>query len=312
MIVHNNALSGQKATIGFTVPGAELRSTLKALEPVVADMKARVEFEDSVSKVSIVGTGMREHSGVAQRMFEALAEANITMKMITTGDIKISVLVDRKDGPTALAAVHQKFGLHEPAKGRGKDEGGRMKDEQTSPHPSSFILHPSPADELFRQLLSSMEEIVVSSATLNFEHGLVYVFNLPDHPKSCARLFRAVADAGIIVDMIVQNPSDKDRSQISFSVPVNDLQKALSVTRKEALAIDPAASVEAGPHVARLIVTGVGMRSHTGVAKKMFHALAATGINIAMINTSEVSINVVVDRAKGQEALDAIKSAFNL
>jgi aspartate kinase len=112
-----------------------------------------------------------------------------------------------------------------------------------------------------------MEEIVVSNATLNYEHGLVYVFNLPDHPKNCARLFRAVADAGIIVDMIVQNPSDKDRSQISFSVPVNDLQLALSVTRKEATAIDSASSVEAGPHVARLIVSGVGMRSHTVVAR---------------------------------------------
>lgn len=73
-----------------------------------------------------------------------------------------------------------------------------------------------------------------------------------------------------------------------------------------------AAAVEAGPHVARLIVSGVGMRSRTGVARKMFHALAEHGINIAMINTSEVSINVVVDRAKGQEALDALKAAFQL
>jgi aspartate kinase len=307
MIVQNNALSGQKATIGFTVPGGELRATLKAVEPVVAELNARVEFEDSVSKVSIVGTGMREHTGVAQKMFEALADAGITMKMITTGDIKISVLVDRKDGPTALSAVHQKFDLQEPRAGSG------LPTATPTVHARPASVSPAKVEsELLNQLLSSMEEIVVSNATLNYEHGLVYVFNLPDHPKNCARLFRAVADAGIIVDMIVQNPSDKDRSQISFSVPVNDLQRALSVTRKEATAIDSASSVEAGPHVARLIVSGVGMRSHTGVARKMFQALAATGINIAMINTSEVSINVVVDRAKGEEALQALKSAFNL
>src|SRR5204862_747522 len=80
---------------------------------------ARISYEQEVSKVSIVGTGMRSHTGVAQRMFAALADAGVNMKMITTGDIKISVLVDRADGVKALRAVHQAFNLDKPRPGSG-------------------------------------------------------------------------------------------------------------------------------------------------------------------------------------------------
>ena len=91
-----------------------------------------------------------------------------------------------------------------------------------------------------------------------------------------------------------------------------DLQKALKVTQDLVRAIDPRTSVAADPNIARLIVSGIGMRTNTSVARSMFGALAERGINIAMINTSEVRVTVVVDRDRGQEALAALKAAFRL
>src|SRR5208283_2299213 len=106
--------------------------------------------------------------------------------------------------------------------------------------------------------------------------------------------------------------SDPGRTQISFSVPIQDLQRALDVTTAAAAAIDPSTTVAADPKIARLIVSGIGMRTHTGVARRMFGALAQHGINIAMINTSEIRVSVVVDRNRGEEALVALKEAFHL
>jgi aspartate kinase len=311
MIVQNVG-SGGKASIGFTVPGLELHSTLKALDPVVAEMNARISYEEGVSKVSIVGTGMRTHTGVAERMFAALADADVNMKMITTGDIKISVLVDKGDGVKALRAVHQAFHLEKPRPGSGLPIGGA--------NPVTFQKRPQTSREetngkeeaaLF-QRLSGMEDIVVSDVLLDLDQGRITIFNLPDRPGNCSSIFQAVAEAGIVVDMIVQNPSDPGQAQISFSVPMQDLQNALKVTQSLVRAIDAQTAVAADPNIARLIVSGIGMRTHTGVARRMFGALAERGINIAMINTSEVRVSVVVDRASGQEALTALKSAFNL
>ena len=118
--------------------------------------------------------------------------------------------------------------------------------------------------------------------------------------------------AGIVVDMILGNPSENGLANLSFSVPMADLHRALDVTKKVIASIDPKATATADANIARLIVSGIGMRSHTGVARRMFGALAERGINIAMINTSEIRVSVVVDRAKGQEALEALRRAFSL
>src|SRR5438270_1393573 len=113
-MIAQNAGSAGRAGIGFTVLRNELPATLAVLRPLADELGARLRFEEDVSKVSVVGTGMRTHSGVAERMCAALAAEPINMKMITTGDIKISVLVDKADGVRALRAVHQAFELHQP------------------------------------------------------------------------------------------------------------------------------------------------------------------------------------------------------
>ena len=97
---------------------------------------------------------------------------------------------------------------------------------------------------------------------------------------------QAVAEAGIVVDMIVQNLVETGRAELSFSVPEADVDRALAVTRELVTGLDPRTRVVADPSIAKVIVVGVGMRTHTGVARRMFGALAARGINIAMINTS--------------------------
>ncbi|MSQ93771.1 MAG: aspartate kinase [Gemmataceae bacterium] len=302
MIVQNVGTSG-KASIGFTVPAGELEATLSVLEPVVLKLGGRVSSEEDVSKVSIVGTGMRTHTGVAQRMFAALAEVSVNMKMITTGDIKISVLVDKADGVKALRAVHQAFGLEKPRPGAGIPIAARAVATDAKPQAAE--------QDLLAQL-ASMEDIVVSDVVLDTQQGRITIANLPDLPGNCSRVFQAVAAAGIVVDMIVGNPSEPGRAQTSFSVPIQDIQRALEATQAVLKTIDAKASAAADPNIARLIVSGIGMRTHTGVARRMFGALAERGINIAMINTSEIRVSVVVDRPRGQEALEALKATFNL
>jgi aspartate kinase len=310
-MIAQNAGSGGRAAIGFTVLANELPATLAVLRPLAADLGATVEHQDQVSKVSVVGTGMRTHTGVAERMFAALAGENIAMKMITTGDIKISVLVDKAEGGRALRAVHQAFGLHEPRPGAGLPG---------QPHAGGFRRRP---DDLIQDMggrdlstvtqhLSGMEDIVVSDVLLNTDQGRITIYDLPNRAGVCSQVFQAVASGGIVVDMIVQNLTDPGRTELSFSVPLADLRRALALTEEAVRGIDPGVRVVADGNIAKLFVLGVGMRTHTGVARRMFGALARRGINISMINTSEVRLNVVVDRAHGEEALACLKEAFNV
>jgi aspartate kinase len=307
-MIAQNVGSGGKAAIGFTVPGHELPDVLNVLRPLASEWGASIEFDEQVSKVSIVGTGMRTHSGVAERMFAALAAENVNMKMITTADIKISVLVSRQEGIKALRAVHQAFGLAQPpsAAGHRTSAFGPKKSAAESRKPAS-----EGRLAALTQQLASMEDIVVSDVLLATDQGRITIFGLPDQPGYCSRVFQAVAAAGIVVDMIVQNLA-AGRTELSFSVPQADLERALTVTREVVAALDAATRVAADAGIARLFVHGVGMRTHTGVARLMFGALAQRGINISVINTSEVRISVVVDRERGEEALACLREAFHL
>jgi aspartate kinase len=300
-MIAQNVGTGGKAAIGFTVPAGEVPATLAALHPLTREWGASVEYDGEVSKVSIVGSGMRTHTGVAERMFAALAAEQINIKMITTADIKISILVDRADSVRALRAVHQAFALAQPRPGAGL------------PVPAPTISGRAAARDLaaLTQRLSNMEDILVTDVRLVTDQGRITLFGLPDKPGNCSRVFQAVAKGGIIVDMIVQNLTG-GRPELSFSVPQTDLAQALELSREIAHSIEPATEVFAEGNIATVYVQGVGMRTHTGVARRMFGALARRGINISMINTSEVRLSVVVDRGRGPEALECLREAFHL
>jgi aspartate kinase len=300
MIAQNVGTHG-RAAIGFTVPAGELPATKAVLESLAREWDASVEHDSQVSKVSIVGSGMRTHTGVAEKMFAALAAEKVNIKMITTADIKISVLVDRGDGVRALRAVHQAFGLAQARPGAG----------QPAPPLASPGKAPTRDLAALTQRLSNMEDILVTEVRQVTDQGRITLFGLPDVPGNCSRVFHAVAQGGIVVDMIVQNLT-AGRPELSFSVPRADLSRALELTREVARTIEPDTEVFADGEIANVYVMGVGMRTHTGVARRMFGALAKRGINISMINTSEVRLSVVVDRARGTEAEECLREAFHL
>jgi len=301
MIAQNVSRDGI-TTIGFTVPMGELKSALAILQPLASEVGASLDHSEEVSKVSIVGVGMRTHSGVAQRMFDAIAAEGINLRMITTADIKISVLVDRADGIKALRAVHHAFDL-----GKMAARNGSTRDLER--HAATGGVGNDLAS--LGNRLANMEDILVTEVTTEKDQGRIAIFNLEDRAGICSRIFTLIAKAGIVVDMIVQN-LHAVCADLSFSVPSKDLARALSITEQWARAEHPGATIAADPDITTVHVHGIGMRTHTGVASRMFGTLASLGININMINTSEMKISVVVDRDQATLAVDGLKQAFGL
>ncbi len=157
-----------------------------------------------------------------------------------------------------------------------------------------------------------MERVVVSGVTYSRNDAKISVTRLADRPGIAARLFGAIADAGIVVDMIVQNSSpDGKHADISFTVPVADFRRALDITRSVAPEVG-AADVLGDDRIAKVSVVGVGMRTHSGVAARMFEALARENVNIQMISTSEIKISCVVEAKDTELAVRVLHDAFGL
>ena len=165
---------------------------------------------------------------------------------------------------------------------------------------------------IVKEETNSMEGIVVRGVSLDKNQAKVTLVGIPDKPGMAARVFKALGDAAVNVDMIVQNVSHGSgtpATDISFTMDKPDLLKAKKVIDglKSELAIR---EVIANESIGKLSIVGVGMKSHTGVAGKMFDILAKEGVNIDMISTSEIKISVVIDLAKGEQAMRAVHSAF--
>ena len=165
---------------------------------------------------------------------------------------------------------------------------------------------------IVKEETESMEEVVIRGVSLDKNQAKVTLVAVPDQPGVASRVFKALADAIINVDMIVQNVSHGSGSpatDLSFTVDKPDLVKASRVieTLKKDIGYRETISDE---KIAKLSIVGVGMRSHSGVAAKMFETLATAGINIEMISTSEIKISVVIDLAKGEQAMKAVHRAF--
>ena len=131
----------------------------------------------------------------------------------------------------------------------------------------------------------------------------------PDAPGVAADVFSAVAEGGVMVDMIVQNVSHSGRSSLSFTVPRPDLEQCLLLVREVAENWQGAELIY-DPNMAKLSVVGIGLRTHTGVGEKMFRALAEAGINVQLINTSEIRICAVVAGSDGPAALACLNRTF--
>ncbi len=156
-----------------------------------------------------------------------------------------------------------------------------------------------------------MEAPVVSGITYSKNEAKITVVRVPDRPGIAAKIFTPLAEANIVVDMIVQNVSADGYTDLTFTVPKSDLKKAIRIVEAVKDEIK-AAAVLGDENIAKVSIVGVGMRSHSGVAAKMFSTLASENINILMISTSEIKISCVIEPKYTELAVRVLHDAFNL
>jgi aspartate kinase len=296
MIVQNVAAEGL-ADISFTVVRDDLPATLKAVEEAVGELGARrFSHDDNVSKVSIVGLGMKSKPGVAQKMFRALANKGINILMITTSDIKISVLVKRENAVEALRTVHAAFELEKEPRPAGDGEG-----------PVRRANNGNTEETVAR--MQNMEDLLLDGIELDESQARITLPGVPDQPGIAAQVFEVIAADGVVVDMIVQSSGSQGKATVSFTVPQKDLAKSLQTCGKLAKQLQSGEPTSC-PNVAKLTVLGTGMKSHTALAARLFQSLATHSINVEMVNTSEVRLNVVVEGKVGRKALETLQNEF--
>jgi aspartate kinase len=173
---------------------------------------------------------------------------------------------------------------------------------------SSFNNNPG---TIVKEETDSMEAVVVRGVSIEKNQAKVTITHVPDRPGTAAKIFNAVANAGLIIDMIVQNVSVKGSTDISFTMSKDELPKAqakLAPVVKEV----GASEILAQDGIAKLSIVGIGMRSHSGVAAKLFDALSSGGINIQMISTSEIKTAVIIDESHIAQGANLVHEAFGL
>ncbi|WP_374426229.1 aspartate kinase [Ideonella dechloratans] len=157
-----------------------------------------------------------------------------------------------------------------------------------------------------------MEQAVVSGIAFSRDEAKVTVTGVPDKPGVASLILGAVADANIEVDVIIQNVSQNGKTDFSFTVNRNDYQRTLDLLRTQVQPATGASDVVGDPKICKVSIVGIGMRSHVGVASKMFRSLSEEGINIQMISTSEIKTSVVIDEKYMELAVRALHKAFDL
>jgi aspartate kinase len=158
----------------------------------------------------------------------------------------------------------------------------------------------------------AMERVVVSGVTYNKNEAKIEITRVPDHPGVAAKLFKPIADANIVVDMIIQTSgTERGYADVAFTVPKSDFVKTLQIV-KETLKELGGKEVNADENIAKVSIVGVGMRSHSSVATQMFSALSKEGINIQMISTSEIKISCIINSKYTELAVRALHDAFEL
>jgi aspartate kinase len=156
-----------------------------------------------------------------------------------------------------------------------------------------------------------MEKVLVSGITYNRNEARISIYGVPDVPGVAAKIFGPIGDAGIIVDMIIQTARPDGKADLTFTVPRTDFKQALDIVKRVAEELK-AERVEGDDSIAKVSIIGAGMRTHPGVATKMFETLAKHGINIMMISTSEIKISCVIDEKFTELAVRALHEAFQL
>ncbi|MFN9622104.1 MAG: aspartate kinase [Cyanobacteriota bacterium] len=282
---------GSSNDIAFTVAEAERESASQICRHLLQDLDAegaRLAMEGGMAKISISGAGILGRPSVAARLFDTRARLGINLRLIATSEVKVSCVVDGRQGSKALRAAAEAFELGENQLREG----------------------PLPADP---------DAPAVRGVALDLNQVQVTVKGVPDLPGSAAAICRALADAGISLDAIVQSErlhppgagATTGSRDMSFVLRRGDrpgAQGALTHLLRQW----PGASFEEGAAIARVSAVGTGMACTAGTAARMFRALADASINIEMIATSEIRTSCVVAEADGVRALRVVHEAFGL
>ena len=284
---------GSSNDIAFTVAEAQLndaervcRDLLAALGPGASGANnASLSTEAGMAKLSISGAGIMGRPGVAARLFDTLAKQGINLRLIATSEVKVSCLVAGHQGSKALQAAASCFELNE----------------------QQLQLNPAP---------SGAGEPEVRGVALDRDQAQVAVRRIPDRPGTAAAVCRALADAAISLDAIVQSERTHGEGELrsrdmGFCLKRDDLDRARTALQP-LLNQWPGASFEEGLAISRVSAVGAGMPCTAGTAARMFRSLAEAGINIEMIATSEIRISCVVAETDGIPALRAVHAAFGL
>jgi aspartate kinase len=165
---------------------------------------------------------------------------------------------------------------------------------------------------LVKEEEQGMESVVVRGVSIERNQAKITIDDVPDRPGVAAKIFGAINQANIVIDMIVQNVSWDGETDISFTCSAADLPKAEAELNKIIHQLGDKVELRKQSGVAKLSIVGIGMRSHSGVAAKMFSALSEAGINIQMISTSEIKTAVTVNEAEIERAARVVHTAFGL
>lgn len=241
---------------------------------------------------------MAHEAGVANRMFRGLANADVNLEIITTSEIKISVLVDRESSLDALRTIHGEFALDKLESDTKANESFVPKSQEVSA-----------VDVIERLKVIGMEALTIDDIVLDETQARITICKIPNRPGLAASLFEDIAKGGVFVDMIVQSFNSEQIADITFTVKRDQLQKAL-VVAEQARVTYGCEKIDYKERIAKLSVSGIGMRSHTGVAMGSFEALAEAAINVEMISTSEVRVNIVIDGDDAEKGLACLQKRF--
>jgi aspartate kinase len=287
--LHLSAVEGSPTNdIAFTVSRAQAAQAAAVARKVGQELGCReVLVDEAVAKVSIAGVGMMGRPGIAAEMFRVLAEAGINLQMISMSEIKVSCVVAAERAGEAALALGEAF--------------------QVIPQ-----LHRVKAAPCGDPLLRNHP---VRGVALDLKQSRLGLRKVPDRPGTAAHLFGRLAEAGVIVDTIIQSQRSYHNglpsNDIAFTVPQEQARAAEAVCWQVAEELQ-AAGVETDHDIAKVSIVGAGMETYPGVAARFFAALADAGINIEMIGTSEIKVSCVVRREQGIRALQAVHRAFEL
>ena len=280
---------GSSNDIAFTLAAAECdraqlvcREVLAAMGATLNDGGAQLSAEAGLAKLSISGAGIMGRPGVAARLFDTLARSGINLRLIATSEVKVSCLVAGDQADRALRAAAEAF---------------ELPDQQ-------LRRNPRPCHQ---------GDPAVRGVALDRDQAQVAVRRLPDRPGTAAAVCRTLADANISLDAIVQSERTHagPSRDMSFVLKRDDLTRAQQ-TLAPLLRQWPGSCFEEGRAIARISAVGAGMPFTPGTAARMFRCLAAAGINIELIATSEIRTSCVVAETDGVAALQAVHAAFSL